>query len=424
VLVVDEYRGATDEYGVGAHAYALVNVGGRVVVRDAAEPGVHGLPVVRPREVRGTYAVFFDREGNPVDPVARAGDGIGSEMAVAPGELRVGARRFDDEWERYDTAARVAAALEGRFPEIILMGFDRDVDVAFAREVARAVERIELEFPPFDGALLDLADLGDDLASTSSGVMPGGRIIKLDKGFAAEPHRYREGWAESEFGRRIGPADRAAYGITLFMLARLVNDAGNGTAARPAMRLLAERYRAVHGSMDRAGFTDWLQRQFTSAAFRWNGVFEVGDALQESVAVMLVDPAAATDGQRILSDLAARQVDPANRAELPTSCQSFVTAEPADEWSRLPTPAAVVAALRERYSVRTTLSGTEVADFELPSLAVESMREIARAVAELFRSCSRPGRTPHSPLSTSPRCRKVHWVRRTRIPRPAACRSS
>ncbi|MBF6171408.1 hypothetical protein IU476_07980 [Nocardia blacklockiae] len=69
-LVVDMYRGKTDRYGVGGHAYLLVHEGdGRIVVRDLATDATHEDLTRLARDVRGTEAILFDHEGRRIDPV-------------------------------------------------------------------------------------------------------------------------------------------------------------------------------------------------------------------------------------------------------------------------------------------------------------------------------------------------------------------
>ncbi|WP_306360360.1 alpha/beta hydrolase [Nocardia sp. CC227C] len=67
-IVVDEYHGGADRHGVGAHAYVLSNENGRIVVRDLLSAQPHGFPPRTHRDIRGTWAVFFDRSGIAVDP--------------------------------------------------------------------------------------------------------------------------------------------------------------------------------------------------------------------------------------------------------------------------------------------------------------------------------------------------------------------
>ncbi|AYF77052.1 hypothetical protein D7D52_28220 [Nocardia yunnanensis] len=68
-MVVDQYAGAADEHGVGAHAYLLVNRGGEIKVIDPGAGLVHGYPPEIPRETKGTHAILFDSEGKPVRPL-------------------------------------------------------------------------------------------------------------------------------------------------------------------------------------------------------------------------------------------------------------------------------------------------------------------------------------------------------------------
>ncbi|WP_433205075.1 ADP-ribosyltransferase [Nocardia sp. CA-107356] len=67
-LIVDEYRGPTDQYGVGAHAYVLTNEGGTIKVHDPGAGLDHGYPPRTARELGGTYAILFDAQGRPLHP--------------------------------------------------------------------------------------------------------------------------------------------------------------------------------------------------------------------------------------------------------------------------------------------------------------------------------------------------------------------
>ncbi|WP_406236312.1 glycerophosphodiester phosphodiesterase family protein [Nocardia sp. NBC_01009] len=71
VLVVDEYHGPVDRYGVGAHAYVLTIKNGDVVAHDerngAPRPYPEGVAV---GEIKGTWGIYYDAAGNPLHPNA------------------------------------------------------------------------------------------------------------------------------------------------------------------------------------------------------------------------------------------------------------------------------------------------------------------------------------------------------------------
>ncbi|MEC3955053.1 hypothetical protein VMT65_18575 [Nocardia sp. CDC153] len=69
-LVVDRYAGPADEHGVGAHAYLLVNDGGKIVVKDPATGREHGFPPEVPGETRSTHAILFKDDGTAVEPLS------------------------------------------------------------------------------------------------------------------------------------------------------------------------------------------------------------------------------------------------------------------------------------------------------------------------------------------------------------------
>ncbi|NEW58720.1 hypothetical protein GV794_24220 [Nocardia cyriacigeorgica] len=85
-LVVDNYTGATDRYRVGAHAYALVNENGTIMVRDPGAGRVEGFPPTLPREVREVCAVLYGADATPVEPL---GDTVPAGTAGDSGD-RVG----------------------------------------------------------------------------------------------------------------------------------------------------------------------------------------------------------------------------------------------------------------------------------------------------------------------------------------------
>nr|WP_212761660.1 alpha/beta hydrolase [Nocardia uniformis] len=93
-IVVDEYHGGTDRYGVGAHAYVLSNENSTIVVRDLMVAQPHGFPPRTHRDVRGTWALYFDRFGVAADPLvpdaadteARPRTRIGATDPVTPSE--------------------------------------------------------------------------------------------------------------------------------------------------------------------------------------------------------------------------------------------------------------------------------------------------------------------------------------------------
>ncbi|MFI5777155.1 hypothetical protein [Nocardia sp. NPDC051570] len=95
-LVVDTYHGPADRDGVGGHAYLLVNEDGRIVVRDPAGGIERGDPSGLGRDVRGTEAVLFDRDGRPIDELDEAmrdrfeqgaAERLGTEQWVGFGRL-------------------------------------------------------------------------------------------------------------------------------------------------------------------------------------------------------------------------------------------------------------------------------------------------------------------------------------------------
>ncbi|WP_415842925.1 hypothetical protein, partial [Nocardia ninae] len=72
-LIVDTYA-SRDEYGVGAHAYEMLNVGGDIIIRDiGAGLDNHSYPPRTPQEVRGTRAIVLGGpEGRPDHPISHA----------------------------------------------------------------------------------------------------------------------------------------------------------------------------------------------------------------------------------------------------------------------------------------------------------------------------------------------------------------
>ncbi|RDI64527.1 WXG100-like domain-containing protein [Nocardia pseudobrasiliensis] len=92
-LVVDEYAGAADRHGVGAHAYVLVNDHGVLRVRDPGAGLDHGYPPSVPRESAGTHGILFDPRGKPVDSVDSGAhpsldSRVGEQPPARPGEVR------------------------------------------------------------------------------------------------------------------------------------------------------------------------------------------------------------------------------------------------------------------------------------------------------------------------------------------------
>ncbi|WP_280201233.1 toxin glutamine deamidase domain-containing protein [Nocardia cyriacigeorgica] len=88
-LVVDDYTGPTNRYRVGAHAYALVNENGTIVVRDPGAGRVEGFPPTLPRDVRGIYGVVYDAQGNPLHPLGEtvpAAGGLDADRRVGAGD--------------------------------------------------------------------------------------------------------------------------------------------------------------------------------------------------------------------------------------------------------------------------------------------------------------------------------------------------
>ncbi|MCP2289333.1 alpha/beta hydrolase [Nocardia amikacinitolerans] len=91
-LVVDEYAAPVDEYGVGAHAYVLRHesdpdgADGIVMVRDPGADHTKRFPPTVSREVRGTYAILLDPQGNPVHPIGSDSDASpAADLAVRIG---------------------------------------------------------------------------------------------------------------------------------------------------------------------------------------------------------------------------------------------------------------------------------------------------------------------------------------------------
>ncbi|WP_216902286.1 alpha/beta hydrolase, partial [Nocardia alni] len=65
-LVVDSYATA-DDYGIGAHAYLLVNHHGTITVVDKGLELEHEFPPQPPRELSGTSAILYTPQGLPVE---------------------------------------------------------------------------------------------------------------------------------------------------------------------------------------------------------------------------------------------------------------------------------------------------------------------------------------------------------------------
>ncbi|MFE5462453.1 hypothetical protein ACFQ9K_35020, partial [Nocardia sp. NPDC056564] len=93
-LMVDSYAGPRDAYGVGSHAYLLVNEGGQIIVRDlgAGLPD-HGYPPRVPAGMNGSHAIVFDGRGRPDHPlnaVDRARLTAEAQAQAQAGQPRVG----------------------------------------------------------------------------------------------------------------------------------------------------------------------------------------------------------------------------------------------------------------------------------------------------------------------------------------------
>ncbi|MEU2034657.1 alpha/beta hydrolase [Nocardia amamiensis] len=90
VLVVDQYHGPADEHGVGAHAYVLTNDNGTIMVHDDSVGEPHPYPPrTSTRDLAGTWGIFYDSDGNPLDPAE------GVDRAPRDGSLpwhRIGAQ--------------------------------------------------------------------------------------------------------------------------------------------------------------------------------------------------------------------------------------------------------------------------------------------------------------------------------------------
>ncbi|WP_067884448.1 hypothetical protein [Nocardia vaccinii] len=92
-LVVDEYS-ATDDNGVGAHAYLMVNESGAINVVDPGFDVTHGFPPQPRRGLSATHAAFYSPQGYPAYPIAHQQDPAvppGSHHGLVGGD---GVRRF------------------------------------------------------------------------------------------------------------------------------------------------------------------------------------------------------------------------------------------------------------------------------------------------------------------------------------------
>jgi|GEM_PF-5372475 len=90
-LVVDTYRGPTDEHGVGAHAYLLRNVGGDVRAVDPITGMERPLASVTPVNVSATHAVLYTATGRPHLVPTDSPTG-----AADFGTVRIGTNRADN----------------------------------------------------------------------------------------------------------------------------------------------------------------------------------------------------------------------------------------------------------------------------------------------------------------------------------------
>lgn len=64
-LVVDTYHGPADQYGVGAHAYVLINDHGSITVRDPSTGADRPFIAQTPAHVQDTHAVLYADTGQP-----------------------------------------------------------------------------------------------------------------------------------------------------------------------------------------------------------------------------------------------------------------------------------------------------------------------------------------------------------------------
>ncbi|MFI7004421.1 hypothetical protein [Nocardia sp. NPDC050175] len=64
-LVVDTYHGPADQYGVGAHAYVLINDHGSITVRDPSTGADRPFIAQTPAHVQDTHAVLYTDTGQP-----------------------------------------------------------------------------------------------------------------------------------------------------------------------------------------------------------------------------------------------------------------------------------------------------------------------------------------------------------------------
>ncbi|MFF3572561.1 hypothetical protein ACFYXQ_32815 [Nocardia jiangxiensis] len=87
-LVVDAYRGRTDRYGVGAHAYLMHNSGGEIRVVDPATGQRHSRTS---SDIRSTHAILYTERGVPhLLPEQR------TSRAERFGAVRIGTHRRTD----------------------------------------------------------------------------------------------------------------------------------------------------------------------------------------------------------------------------------------------------------------------------------------------------------------------------------------
>ncbi|WP_216901955.1 C2 family cysteine protease, partial [Nocardia alni] len=102
-LVVDAYA-TTDRYGIGAHAYLLVNDHGTITVVDKALDREHEFPPAPLRELSGTHAILYTPQGLPVQqaPHDRVPAAPNTERTLDG--TRIGAPHRLRPWRRRTTA--------------------------------------------------------------------------------------------------------------------------------------------------------------------------------------------------------------------------------------------------------------------------------------------------------------------------------
>ncbi|MFQ6395307.1 GNAT family N-acetyltransferase [Nocardia sp. KC 131] len=123
-LVVAEYAGPVDAYGVGAHTYLVVNDDGVAKIRDEHGNSRPFLPPDGPRTVQGLYVIEYDHLGAPLHslgedrmPPVAPGEGPRSRIGAEPWEGPGGTRDGPAEAPRPDIdlakAQRALAEMRG-----------------------------------------------------------------------------------------------------------------------------------------------------------------------------------------------------------------------------------------------------------------------------------------------------------------------